>query len=382
MHQQTLISIPKLKILSIITSSLYLSYHFYLQTSQQSVRESRHPRQTGCEGRLSRLTDQLRLDNISESCELLEQDWCETNLPSAILDAYPESVLQRSSSCEVLLPQFGRIRQEEHDFPLGFYITAYTDARNLEILLSTIFRPHNSYCIHVDSKAEPIFINTVRQLLSCYQSRYPNTFISLSSRSIPVYWGHYSIVEAELICLRDLLQADTSWRYAVNLAGSEMMLVTNYQLVQRLRSRSKESIFSMSLPMPTKDERRFKTKYKLDTKAFFDPEFEGDNPVIMIKETQDPDPVPFQLNVYKGIKSHRLPRGFVSFLLTHPVAQTFLNWSKTTFIPDEMVVPTLARISSVTLASEGWVVKQNKKPQFPSHLQYWERGKDQSCLGR
>ena len=102
----------------------------------------------------------------------------------------------------------------------------------------------------------------------------------------------------------------------------------------------------------------------------------------MIKETQDPDPVPFQLNVYKGIKSHRLPRGFVSFLLTHPVAQTFLNWSKTTFIPDEMVVPTLARISSVTLASEGWVVKQNKKPQFPSHLQYWERGKDQSCLGR
>ena len=31
-------------------------------------------------------------------------------------------------------------------------MTAYTDARALELLLSVIFYPHNSYCIHLDPK--------------------------------------------------------------------------------------------------------------------------------------------------------------------------------------------------------------------------------------
>ena len=31
-------------------------------------------------------------------------------------------------------------------------MTAYTDARALELLLSVIFTPHNSYCIHIDPK--------------------------------------------------------------------------------------------------------------------------------------------------------------------------------------------------------------------------------------
>ena len=45
-------------------------------------------------------------------------------------------------------------------------------------------------------------------------------------RSVPVYWGTYSIVEAELACLADLL-AVPGWMYAVNLAGSEVVLATN-----------------------------------------------------------------------------------------------------------------------------------------------------------
>ena len=31
-------------------------------------------------------------------------------------------------------------------------MTAYTDARALELLLSVIFVPHNSYCVHLDPK--------------------------------------------------------------------------------------------------------------------------------------------------------------------------------------------------------------------------------------
>ena len=87
-----------------------------------------------------------------------------------------------------------------------------------------------------------------------------------------------------------------------------------------------------------------------------------------------PDAVPFGLTIYKGAKSYRLPRSFVEFLLTHPVATRFLAWSKTTAVPDEMVVPTLARISRVKMLDDSWVVEQDYVPQPRYHFQLWYWG--------
>ena len=87
-----------------------------------------------------------------------------------------------------------------------------------------------------------------------------------------------------------------------------------------------------------------------------------------------PDPIPFGLTIYKGAKSYRLPRKFVEFLLTHPVATRFLDWSKTTAVPDEMVVPTLARISAMEMVDGKWMVQQDYVPQPRYHFQMWYWG--------
>ena len=87
-----------------------------------------------------------------------------------------------------------------------------------------------------------------------------------------------------------------------------------------------------------------------------------------------PDPVPFGMTIYKGAKSYRLPRTFVEFLLSHPVATTFIEWSKTTAVPDEMVVPTLARISHIQKVEDKWEVKQDYVPQPRYHYQMWYWG--------
>ena len=103
-----------------------------------------------------------------------------------------------------------------------------------------------------------------------------------------------------------------------------------------------------------------------------DPLFKhGSLELPMVDEGVNPNPVPFNLTIYKGAKSYRLPRKFVQFLLTHPVATAFLDWSKTTAIPDEMVVPTLARISNMTEMNRNWVVEQNYVPQPRYHFQNW-----------
>ena len=43
---------------------------------------------------------------------------------------------------------------------------------------------------------------------------------------------------------------------------------------------------------------------------------------------QDLPPPPYNLTLMKGMKSYKLPRKFVAFVLNHPVAQNFLLWYK------------------------------------------------------
>ena len=77
----------------------------------------------------------------------------------------------------------------------------------------------------------------------------------------------------------------------------------------------------------------------------------------------NPDLPPFNMKLFKGKDSFRLPRPFVKFMAHHPVAAAFHNWSRTTFIPAEHVVPTLATISNYYQDKEGdWVVEQEYSP--------------------
>ena len=39
------------------------------------------------------------------------------------------------------------------------------------------------------------------------RSAFPGSTIFLSSRVVPIYWGHFGVQEADLICLRDLMVA-------------------------------------------------------------------------------------------------------------------------------------------------------------------------------
>ena len=95
-----------------------------------------------------------------------------------------------------------------------------------------------------------------------------------------------------------------------------------------------------------------------------------------------PDAVPFGMTIYKGAKSCQLPSCFVEFLLNHPVATQFLDWSKTTAVPDEMVVPTLGTISAVRLVDGSWVVEQDYVPQPRYHFQMWHWGPNaRGCRG-
>lgn len=120
------------------------------------------------------------------------------------------------------------LTSEEKDFPIAFSLLVYKDIVQVERLLRAVYRPQNYYCFHVDKKAEPEYRHHLRNVVRCFD----NVFIAPSS--VDVEWGDFSVIEAELICIKELLKY--KWKYFINLTGQEFPIKTNLQLVKILKS--------------------------------------------------------------------------------------------------------------------------------------------------
>ena len=142
-------------------------------------------------------------------------------------------ILKRAhDSCDDFIRTSGYITspltQIEESFPVAFSILVFKDAAQVEFLLRNIYRPQNVYCIHIDKKSPANFRARLETIVKCFK----NVFIT--SRSVEVRWGKFSVLEPEMICLKELWNGRVKWKYFINLTGQEMPLRTNYELVKIL----------------------------------------------------------------------------------------------------------------------------------------------------
>lgn len=119
------------------------------------------------------------------------------------------------------------LTKEEEEFPIAYSILVYKDIEMIERLFRAIYRPQNFYCFHVDRTSSWDFHVIIHSLVSCF----PNAFVA--SRLVDVQWGTYTVLEADLICMEDLLKKK-KWKYFINLTGQEFPLKTNLELVKIL----------------------------------------------------------------------------------------------------------------------------------------------------
>ena len=117
----------------------------------------------------------------------------------------------------------------EQEFPLAFAIVAYRDVEQVERLLRAIYRPHNVYCLHIDIKSKQADIDAFNSISSCFDN------VLLIRNPTNVTWGGFSVLEAEILCMK-LLWQYKSWKYYINLTGQEFPLVTNLELVEILKA--------------------------------------------------------------------------------------------------------------------------------------------------
>lgn len=202
------------------------------------------------------------------------------------------SVLERTENCaeyiKVIHPEaLAPTTEAERDFPLAFAYTVHKDIGILEMFLALYLRPMDSHCIHVDAKASHEMHHAVERIVKCYSEQFPKADVFLPRKSIPVFWGYGgSIMEADMICYKELKNRGRRWEMVANIAGTELPFVShqkfrevlsraggNVMEIQRNRNKDRQRNFyekkryvqlKIQFTLYSKKQRQL-TKYNFDT---------------------------------------------------------------------------------------------------------------------
>ena len=120
------------------------------------------------------------------------------------------------------------VTTQEEQFPLAFSFKLHKYPDMFERLLSVLWRPHNLYCVHVDSKTPPDVYWRIVNVTSCF----PN--VVLTQTRINVVHASIWSLYADIECIKVALNSSVKWRYHINLCGQEFPLKTNLEMVQIL----------------------------------------------------------------------------------------------------------------------------------------------------
>ena len=165
-------------------------------------------------------------------------------------------LLYRLENCDKYFDEFIPTLAKFHDdnnevrsTPLAWSFLLHHQISLFELLLGLVYRKGDSVCVHIDAKARDRDKQAARALVSCYKARYNVTNVLLAEPVIPVFWGHFSVLEAEMRCQRSLLGADDGWKMYLNMPGSTLPILTRMGLEKRLKMFQGSSLIQ-AMPMP------------------------------------------------------------------------------------------------------------------------------------
>ena len=106
--------------------------------------------------------------------------------------------------------------------PMAFGILVYGHYYQFQVLMRTLYVRTNFHCIHVDRKAPEHFYTYALKLSTCLEN------VHLVNTRIDVKWGDRSVLEAQSLCQRLLLNQSSSWHYYMTIAVS---FISNFMVV-------------------------------------------------------------------------------------------------------------------------------------------------------
>ena len=216
--------------------------------------------------------------------------------------------------------------------------------------------PNNVYCIHIDKKSREVFRRAIQAMIRCL----PNVFISANSTD--VVWGHFTVVQAQLNCMEELLESSVKWKYYISLIGQDFPLYDNKQIVRALQSLNNSNSID-SYPMPKHEHSRTKIVHILKNHSFY-------------KTGKLKSAPPHNISIFKGSTHIVAIRDFVEFVLHSQIGKEFIAFLKDTFVPDETLYASLQQHPLTPGGIRG------VQPEWIPRALYWLRKKTRNvCLG-
>ncbi|KAM6961204.1 beta-1,3-galactosyl-O-glycosyl-glycoprotein beta-1,6-N-acetylglucosaminyltransferase 3 [Aplochiton taeniatus] len=195
-----------------------------------------------------------------------------------------------------------------------------------ERLLRAVYAPQNVYCVHVDKKSSEEFKNAVQAIVSCV----PNVFVASKLES--VVYASWSRVQADLNCMKDLLNSTVRWRYLLNTCGTDFPIKTNLEMVQALKLlKGKNSMESEA----TSEHKKGRWQYVHNVTD------------TVVRTAAHKKPPPIKTPMFSGNAYVVVTRDFVRHVLENHAVQDLIEWEKDTYSPDEHLWATLQRMPSV-----------------------------------
>ena len=233
------------------------------------------------------------------------------------------SMLLQMRNCTWLRDYFSEnlyVTKLEKSFPVAYTLVVHNNAQQVLRLLRFLYRPHNAYCLHPDTKASNIYISILCALTLCFDN------IIMPENLLSVKWGHRSIMEAQMLCMKELMlyrdkqPEHRKWRYVINLCGKELPLATTHETVTKLAKLNGSSSIGV-----------FKAEQEPSS-------------VVRLKGRK----IPFNLTFYKSLTYGAISYEFAHFLHTNETASKVLEFFKdSTIIPEEHVYATLYMMPGV-----------------------------------
>ncbi|HTN46324.1 MAG TPA: beta-1,6-N-acetylglucosaminyltransferase [Flavipsychrobacter sp.] len=118
---------------------------------------------------------------------------------------------------------------------IAYFVLVHRFPQQFMRLFKAIYHIDNQYLVHIDKKAD----NKTYEIIHQFLIQYPNAHIMESAN---IVWGGYSMVQAELNGMKQLLSLGIKWDFFINLSGQDFPLKSQND-IRRFLSRNKKSNF-------------------------------------------------------------------------------------------------------------------------------------------
>lgn len=199
---------------------------------------------------------------------------------------------------------------------LAYFILVHRYPEQFKRLFQAIYEPGNEYVVHVDKSSGHTIAEDIRRFLKPYQGAQ----ILTAQNAL---WGGYSLVEAELRGMEQLLRSNRRWTHYINLSGQDFPLKTQNYIRDFLNAHAgKQFIRAVDQQRDRPDTMNRVDRYYVEAMG------------EMVR-TDVARPYIASATPYIGTQWKIITRSMCEFICHDPATEQFKEFYRNSFIADE-----------------------------------------------